>query len=231
MSKKHSVALVMPYYGKFPNYFPLWLKSAGKNKDFTFMIFTDEDMSCYNVPDNVHVVHMTFDELKALIAPHLDFNFMLDSPYKLCDYKPLYGLIFQDWLNGYDFWGYCDPDIIWGDMSRFITDEILEKYDRIYRHGHLCMYRNTEQSKTFMLKKVPGWPVSYRDIYRTGTHLGYFDEFRLPENMFSKYADTGGGNTTDMILRIFPLAIRSSKQDAKQSLHSYGEAANYTVLQ
>ena len=38
---KHSVALILTYGGKFPNYFPLWLKSAGATPDFTFMIFTD----------------------------------------------------------------------------------------------------------------------------------------------------------------------------------------------
>ena len=36
------------------------------------MIFTDIDMSSYKIPENVKVYHMTFDELKKLIAPHLD---------------------------------------------------------------------------------------------------------------------------------------------------------------
>lgn len=97
---KHSVALILPYYGKFPNYFPLWLKSAGANTNFTFMIFTDEDMSGYDVPANVHVHNMTLEDIRKRAAKHLGFEAVLTVPYKLCDYKPMYGLIFQDYLAG-----------------------------------------------------------------------------------------------------------------------------------
>ena len=41
MMNNHSVALILPYYGKLPNYFPLWLRSAVANKNFTFMLFSD----------------------------------------------------------------------------------------------------------------------------------------------------------------------------------------------
>ena len=124
---KHSVALILPYYGKFPNYFPLWLKSAGANPSFTFMIFTDIDMSGYNIPPNVQVHHMTFEDIKKMISPHLDFDFVCDTPYKLCDYRPMFGLIFEDYLSGYDFWGFCDSDVIFGDMSKYINDDIDRK--------------------------------------------------------------------------------------------------------
>ena len=90
--KKHSVALIQHYYGTLPNYFPLWLKSAGYNSNFDFMIFTDIDFSGYNVPSNVHVIPMTFDEMKARIARHIDYDFICDTPYQACDYILLYGL-------------------------------------------------------------------------------------------------------------------------------------------
>ena len=192
MMNQHSAALILPYYGRLPNYFPLWLKTAGFNRNFTFMIFSDENFSGYNIPPNVHVNYMTFDEIKNRISKHLDFNFVLDRPYKLCDYRPLYGLIFQDYLEGYDFWGHCDPDIIWGNMGKFITDYLLNRFDKLYRRGHLVLYRNSEKARTFALNKLPGWNVSYRDIFRTGLSM-HFDELALIENLFSKYADGGGG--------------------------------------
>ena len=188
--RKHSVALIQHYYGKLPNYFPLWLKSAGFNKNFDFIFFTDTDFSGYNVPDNVHVIHMTFDELKARIAEHLDFEFVCDTPYKACDYILMHGLIFQDYLKDYEFWGTCDPDMIWGDMSRFITPDILDKYDRFYRFGHLQFFRNTESVKTFALHELPGWGISYRDVFRTHNHIA-FEETILIEHLFSRFADEG----------------------------------------
>ena len=199
MVKKHSVALIMPYYGKFPNYFPLWLKTAGCNKKFDFFVFTDIDCSCYEIPENIHVVSMTFEEIRLRANKHLDFECVLDIPYKLCDYKPLYGLIFQDYLQDYEFWGHVDPDVIWGDMSKFITPEILDKYDKIYKHGHLTIYRNTDKARTFALNKLPCTIVSYRDFYRTNRAC-YYDEGILAQCMFSIFADGGGGNITDQML-------------------------------
>ena len=192
---KHSVALILPYFGKFPNYFPLWLKSAGANTSFTFMIFTDNDMTGYNVPANVYVHSMTLEQIRTRISRHLDFEPVLNTAYKLCDYKPMYGLIFEDYLSGYDFWGFCDCDLIWGDMNRFITDDLLDRYGKLYRNGHLQLFRNTEDVKHFALHKLPYWNISYRDIYRVTRYIG-LDEFTLSENLFSTFTYWVGGNIT-----------------------------------
>ena len=190
--RKHSAAIIQHYYGKLPNYFPLWLKSAGCNPQFDFMIFTDCDFSGYKVPGNVHVIHMTFDELRARIAQHLDFPFVCDTAYKACDYRPMYGLIFEDYLADYEFWGTCDPDEIWGDMGRFITPEILDNYSRIYRLGHLQLFRNTEDVRTFALHELPSCPFSYKDIFRTKAHIAY-EEKALAAELFSRFTLAGGG--------------------------------------
>ena len=189
---KHSVALILPYYGKFPNYFPLWLKSAGANTNFTFMIFTDEDMSGYDVPANVHVHNMTLEDIRKRAAKHLGFEAVLTVPYKLCDYKPMYGLIFDDYLKGYDFWGHVDADIVWGDMGSFITDDLLDEYSRLFQRGHLNLYRNTDEVNHFALYELPGWNICYKDIYSTTRHCCY-DESALIEHLFSKFTDVGGG--------------------------------------
>jgi len=33
------VVLIVPYFGKFPNYFECWKKSAIANEEFDFLIF------------------------------------------------------------------------------------------------------------------------------------------------------------------------------------------------
>ena len=189
---KHSVAIILTYYGKFPNYFPLWLKSAGANPSFTFMVFTDIDTSGYNIPPNVHFHAMTIEEIRQRAAKHLDFEPVLTVPRKLCDYKILYGVIFEDYISGYDFWGLCDCDLIWGDMGKFITDDLLDKYGRLYRNGHLQLFRNTEAVRNFAIHELPYWNISYRDILRTKRYIG-LDEYALPTNLFSNFAGVGGG--------------------------------------
>lgn len=83
----------------------------------------------------------------------------LYCPYKLCDYRPCYGHLFEERTQGYDYWGYCDIDAIWGDMDAWLGRVMQEGYDRIGRYGHFTLYRNTETLRRLYLhgdnKKLP----------------------------------------------------------------------------
>ena len=71
------VAIVIPYFGKFPNYFPFFLKSCSYNPEFDWLIFTDNEISenPYFIPENVHVRQITFEKLKLIIQNKFDFDF------------------------------------------------------------------------------------------------------------------------------------------------------------
>ena len=49
-----SICYVVPYFGKFPVSFPLWLVSCGANPTVDWLIFTD-DTTPYDYPQNVKV--------------------------------------------------------------------------------------------------------------------------------------------------------------------------------
>ncbi len=56
MRKKNKrCVLILPYFGQFNNYFPLFLKSCEANPTYTWMIFTDNEFK-YACPENVHVI-------------------------------------------------------------------------------------------------------------------------------------------------------------------------------
>ena len=59
--------------------------------------------------------------MKERIQRIFDFPISLERPYKLCDYKPSYGEVFKDELAGYDFWGNCDIDLVWGNIKKNFT--------------------------------------------------------------------------------------------------------------
>ena len=48
--------------------------------------------------------------------------------YKIVDYKPMYGSVFKEWIpeEKYSHWGYCDLDMVYGKLSLFVTQEMLE---------------------------------------------------------------------------------------------------------
>ena len=37
------IAIIIPYFGKFKNYFRFWLESACANQDVDFLVFTDDN--------------------------------------------------------------------------------------------------------------------------------------------------------------------------------------------
>lgn len=167
---------IIPYFGKFPEYFLLFLKSCGKNKGFNWLIFTDI-IYTFEVPDNVRFIQISFEDLVNLIQNKFDFPIYLKAPYKLCDFKPAYGYIFEEYLTGYDFWGYCDCDLIFGDLDKFIPDLKLIKYDKIGHLGHLTLYRNTIQINREFMSRIEGIE-RYKEVFSSSRNL-LFDEWGL----------------------------------------------------
>ena len=148
----NKVVLIIPYFGEFPNYFDLFLKSCSYNKDIDWLFVTDNKLETSF--SNIHVLHWNFEQLRQRISKVLEVNDPIPAPYKLCDYRPAYGEIFADYLKGYNFWGHCDLDLIYGDVSKYIKEAPLEEYDRIFTFGHLTLYKNTEEVNSYY--KLPG---------------------------------------------------------------------------
>ncbi|MBR2215104.1 MAG: hypothetical protein IJ849_05025 [Selenomonadaceae bacterium] len=139
-----SITMLCPYFGRLPSYFTVVLNSMKLNPSVNWLIFTDDNTS-YDYPSNVKVVSMTFADMQTYIKIRMPIDISLPTVYKLCDYKPFYGIIFREYLIDADFWGYCDFDCIFGDIRHFMTSSILDIYDKCMWLGHFTIYRNTEK--------------------------------------------------------------------------------------
>lgn len=125
-----TILYIVPYFGKFPRLFPVWLHSCANNPTVNWLILTDDKRDfCY--PANVKVEYTTFAAVRERIQKLFDFEINLSHPYKLCDFKITYGLAFADYLKGYDFWGICDIDLIWGNIRNILDEKIFATYDKI----------------------------------------------------------------------------------------------------
>ena len=117
-----SVCFVIPYFGKeFPNYFSHFLKSARWNNTVDFIFFTD-------IPgqinfENIKFIAFNLDQFNSLASEKLNIDVNISEGYKLCDFKPAYGFLFRELVEGYDFWGHGDVDVIYGNIRNFISDE------------------------------------------------------------------------------------------------------------
>lgn len=147
-----SIAVIVTWFGKLPNYFPYWFLSAKYNHDVDFYILSDSEIPFE--ADNITVIRTSMEmEVKRLEAI-IERPVRIENSYKFCDLRPYFGLMYSNLVKGYDFWGYCDIDLAFGRLRDFFTPERLERYDRFYQYGHLSLFRNN--AKMNNLLALPG---------------------------------------------------------------------------
>ena len=173
------ICIIIPFFGRWPEWVELYLETCKYNSTIKWLFFSDLP-DPKNKVDNVEFIKTTLKDLNLLISKNIDFGVCIENIYKLCDFKPMYGVIFEDYLKEYDFWGYADIDVVYGNIRKFITDEILEKCDIItsrpdFLAGHFTIYRNCEKINN-LYKKIPG----YKDILQNDKCCA-FDEIYMTD--------------------------------------------------
>lgn len=163
---KYKYVVFCPYFGKLPVNFNFWLNSCSFNKDFKFIIFTDNCIRL-KIPSNVCIISISFDKFRKKIQDKFDFKISLETPYKLCDYKVTYGYVFSEYLDDCLYWGACDMDLIFGDLSKFMPTKL---YDKISHKGHFMLMKNDSViNKAFM--NTTSSKVNYIDILSSNIHF------------------------------------------------------------
>ncbi|MGX5108180.1 DUF6625 family protein [Enterobacter cloacae] len=170
----NKIALIVVYFGPFPNYFKLWIKSAKKNNLIDFYIITDQVENDQR-DGNLYYIKKEFAQFKSQAQRHFDFKISLSKPYKTCDFRPAFGIIFSDIISKYDFWGHTDIDVILGSINHFISDETLTTFNKIYSHGHLTIYKNTTKMNNLFLRSIHMKMLSYKDVFQSD-YPCHFDE-------------------------------------------------------
>jgi len=125
----------------------LYLRTCAANPTVQWIIVHDGPVPTRK-PENVRFVQMTKDDFARRSSKALDVSFTLASGYKGGDLRPALGAIFADCLCDFDFWGYNDSDLFWGDIRRFVTEEMLTNYDiitscRASIVGQFTIFRNS----------------------------------------------------------------------------------------
>ena len=134
MPKPPRIYLFIPYYGKFPNYFQLYLDSLKMNQDILTVFFiTDIDMTPYSLPENAIIIPLTKAGMQIKLSQMLfkvfgktvDPTLLAIDNYKFVDFKVALPVVFHQLIEHYkitneDYVGFGDCDIIYGKLSKFI---------------------------------------------------------------------------------------------------------------
>lgn len=171
-SAKNNIVLILPFYGRLPWYFDFFLRSL-EGKSFDVLFVSDLVPKWY--PSNFHILKFDIASLSKLINDKLGTNVTLKNTYKLCDYKPMYGKIFEDYIKEYSYWAFGDCDLIYGDSLNQFLGEIVPKYNVIslrkhWLSGPFTILRNTNLCVSLYKKAT-----MLNDVFTNDEYMG-FDE-------------------------------------------------------
>lgn len=123
----------MPYFGPFPS----WIESYNKHfeeqlrpKGYDLLVDTDLEGFKKRVKDKIGIEYLG-----------------LPGTGKIWDFRASLGLLYEDEIKGYDFWGHTDYDCVYGDVEKWVSDEFLNELDVHSNHdeyvnGPWTLYRN-----------------------------------------------------------------------------------------
>lgn len=118
--------LLVPYFGKFPE----WMAKYEPPIGYDFLLDTNLEKFKQRVGDILHI--------KCPIVA---------GTGKVWDYRPALGLLYEEEIKGFDFWGTTDLDCVYGDVDKWFTDAQLNELDIWSNHdtyvcGFWSLYRN-----------------------------------------------------------------------------------------
>ena len=136
----------MPYFGSWPEWMSLYLQSCANNPSIDWIFLTDCKTPAL-APKNTRFIPVSWKDCAQLVHDICELSYLPDAPYKLCDFRFGFGEIFKTYLTGYDFLGFGDIDVIYGDLRSFLGKEVLRHdlltFNATHVSGHLTLLRNT----------------------------------------------------------------------------------------
>ena len=168
-----SVAVIGIQIGPWPDNMWLFLRSCGWNPSVKWLIFSDHDFPI-GPPSNVKRIQASLGGLRERFSSALGRPVSLEIPYKLCDYRPMFGEIFSKELTGFDFWGHCDFDVVFGRIREVLPARAFVDFDKILIRGNFALYRNTDSINAVFRQVLPG--IDWRNVVESSKYRA-FDEW------------------------------------------------------
>lgn len=130
--------LICPFFGPFPP----WMNKFEWPKGYHMIIDTD------------------LSDFKLRVKQKLGIDYPgIYGSGKVWDMRCALGLLYEDEIKGYDWWGHCDLDVVFGDVDKFVPDSMLNELDVYSGHneyvaGCFSLYRNCPEVNELFKKDI-----------------------------------------------------------------------------
>jgi hypothetical protein len=187
MSKRFKLCIIVVWFGKWPEWADLFFRSCATNKSIDFLVFTDCELRDSMLSENIQVERLELSKLferfsVAIRLPQVIYH----KPYKLCDFKPAYGVAFRDYLSSYTHWGSSDLDLIFGNLEHFIDNSAdIFSTHRGFISGHFFYVRNIPLINN-SFKLIRGWRPAMISNKHYGLDEGAWSNIFMPKSTKAK---------------------------------------------
>lgn len=132
--------MITPYFGTWPE----WMAKFQPPEGYDWLLDTN------------------FEKFKQRVKEKLGIDYPgLPGTGKVWDYRCALGLLYEQELQEYDYWGHMDFDMIFGDVNKWFPDHKLEHLDIWSNHNtYVCgcwtLYRNSPEVNALFMQ-IPNW--------------------------------------------------------------------------
>ena len=108
------------FFGPMPPWLPLTLHSMEANSGVDFIVVGDAAPPSV-LPPNVRFQNIPYDEMQRHLAQLTGKPVTYTNTYKANDIKPLLPALYPQLFVGYEWWGWADLDVVFGDLLKYLS--------------------------------------------------------------------------------------------------------------
>jgi hypothetical protein len=154
------VILIQLWLGTIPDYFWHHYETTKNLKNVDFLLLTNDDISIES--KNYRIVKIPSHWIEEKVSSMLECDYKITNFKKINDLKSSYGELFEDYIEGYDYFGFYDIDTLFGDLNKWIFPHIPEYdvvsfADSVFHNrlgGPLTVIRNTYEFRRLYRKEI-----------------------------------------------------------------------------
>jgi hypothetical protein len=107
------------FFGPLPPWLPITLHSMAANDRVDFIVVGDAPPPSV-LPPNVRFETIAYTAMQARLTQLTGRSVVYTNTYKANDIKPLLPALYPEAIRGYEWWGWADLDVIFGDLLKFV---------------------------------------------------------------------------------------------------------------
>jgi hypothetical protein len=160
-----SVLIIIDYFGTWPLWFDMFLKTCELNPTIHWLLHTDCPVPP-EAPKNVRFAALSREDYERRVGAVLGVRFSPRSMYSICNLRPAFGELYAQEIRDYDYFGWGDIDVLYGNIRNFYNDHVLT-HNVICSSaqtctGHLTLLRNSAWLRQ-AFRAISGWRARLED--------------------------------------------------------------------